>query len=197
MKQLALILAAGFSKRFGPEDKLLADLGGTPVIQHVAYAAQRLELDDVAVVLRSQQVAGNIPKLSKIWLDEKAPVLSDSLRAGAEYAMARQFDQVLVLLGDMPFVSTKTMQSVIDLQQGTPSAATNGIRALPPACFPRSSLPELAALTGDQGGRTLLQRIGTKGLYRAPKAELVDIDTPSNLKQALRNLAHLQSPKGG
>ena len=50
MKVVAIVLAAGASRRFG-SPKLLAALGGRPVLQHVLDAAADAGLGDVVVVL--------------------------------------------------------------------------------------------------------------------------------------------------
>ena len=46
----ALVLAAGRSRRFGPGDKLLADLEGTPVLAHTLAAVSAAGFDQTLVV---------------------------------------------------------------------------------------------------------------------------------------------------
>lgn len=55
----ALLLAAGMSRRFGPEDKLLADLNGMPMVAHAARALDLVGPDRRIAVTGSDAV-GNL-----------------------------------------------------------------------------------------------------------------------------------------
>ena len=52
-----LLLAAGQSRRFGPQDKLLAPLAGRPVVAHALDALALPEADFRLAVVSTDQVA--------------------------------------------------------------------------------------------------------------------------------------------
>jgi CTP:molybdopterin cytidylyltransferase MocA len=109
----AIILAAGAGSRYGGgEPKLIADLGGRPLLEHVVAAAHPVAaLERIVVVLgdRAKEVFEHVdfldaePVLCPDWADGQ----SASLRRGVE-ALAGS-EKVLVLLGDQPLVTTATI----------------------------------------------------------------------------------------
>src|SRR5690606_29220429 len=101
----ALILAAGLSRRFGSDHKLLADLDGKPVIRHVVEAALASSARPVILVTghRAAEVeaAAGAGDLTRVTNPAHAEGLASSLQAGLK-ALPPEIDGVLVCLGDMP-----------------------------------------------------------------------------------------------
>lgn len=177
MMRTGLLLAAGASRRFGPEDKLLAPLRGRPLVQYAADAMRHAPLDDRVAVIANPALR---PLLGgfRIVVTEKG-AQSDSLRAGL--AHAGQPDRLVIALGDMPDVTSDLLSQVLDLAIDDSAAASHdGQRPMPPACFPRAWLPRLAGLSGDRGAARLLRDLPEKRLVHAP-ALLRDVDLPRHL----------------
>ncbi|WP_405405262.1 nucleotidyltransferase family protein [Paracoccus sp. Ld10] len=172
-----LLLAAGASRRFGPSDKLLAQVAGMPLVAHAAQAMRDTTLNDRIAVITNAALTP--------WLDGFHIVLieqgqqSDSLRAGL--AVAGSPDRLLIALGDMPDVTASHLTQVIDRSaDGLPTCSHDGTAPLPPACFPRDWLARLAQLTGDQGAGRLLRELAPDRYVPAP-GMLRDIDRPDQI----------------
>lgn len=174
-----LVLAAGAGTRFGGEVKLLADLSGRPVLQHVVDAATAA-LPRVVVVLgaRADEVRGAVAfgtaevVVAERWADGQ----SASLRAGLD--ALEGVEKVVVLLGDQPLV-TPELVARFAAQPGGTRAANNGFPRHPAVLGP----DEIAAArqaTGDRGLRDLQWRLVEVD------APLTDIDTREDLEAIRR-----------
>lgn len=111
--------------------------------------------------------------------------MASSLKVAALAAQARNVDALLVLLADMPFVTAAHLRELIAQSAAHPdqpvfSVGPDGV-AQPPALFPSTFLPALAALEGGKGGRSLSQ---AAILVACPADQLLDIDTVDELAQA-------------
>lgn len=162
--RIGLLLAAGASRRFGAANKLLAMLGDRPLISHAASAMQALPLDRRIAVISDPALAPFLQGFDIVQIAQGEQ--SDSLRAGV--AAAGLPDRLLIALGDMPLVTLKLLEQVLDrATDDLPAACRDGDGPpMPPACFPASALPRLGALTGDQGAGRLIRDL--------PSAQLVD-----------------------
>jgi molybdenum cofactor cytidylyltransferase len=188
----ALVLAAGFSHRFG-SSKLLATLGETTVIgQTLSRICEAI--DDVMVVTRPELAAQLRP------LTPELAVFTDAHRGmGATLAhgiaLAGDWDAALVCLADMPFVP-------VSLYQQLAQASGSGRIVVPyyqdrpgnPVSFGRDFFGELAKLSGDRGGRMLLTR-HPNAVTRIDSEEAAiaaDIDTEEDLKNLSARFGHQQ-----
>jgi molybdenum cofactor cytidylyltransferase len=159
-----IILAAGKSERLG-RPKQLALLGGEPVLRHVIRQALRSCLNEVIVVLgheaeRIASAVGEMGQRTIINLNYAAGQ-STSLRAGLN-AIDPRAGAVIVLLGDQPRVDPALIDRLIERFQATGARIVRPVYAgCPgnPVLFARSLFPELMAVTGDEGARSLIQRL--------------------------------------
>jgi molybdenum cofactor cytidylyltransferase len=180
-----LVLAAGAGRRFGAEPKLLADLEGRAVLQHVVDSALAVPaLERVAVVLgaRAADVRAGVdfhgaePVVCPDW----AEGLGASLRFGLRHVEGAR--KVLVLLGDQPLVTPQVIAMFVGLPAGS-RATYGGVPAHPVSLGPQLIRRGLAA-TGDQGLRDVRWRAVECGHL----ASGTDIDTPDDL-EAIRDEA--------
>ena len=170
----ALILAAGGARRFGAP-KQLALIQGRPLLSHVLEMAAP---HDPLVVLgahadeirRSLDVGDHI--VNAAWAEGQ----STSLRAGI--AALGDVDRVLVLLGDMPFVTREACDAV--LAAGGCARATYGGRPGHPVVLAGDVLHRVAEVRGDVGARDLLE--GCTEVEAAHLCDPTDIDTPDQLE---------------
>ena len=164
MKQVAaIILAAGASTRLG-RCKQLLDWKGKPLLAHVADVALSAGLDPVIAVLGCQidqtyPALGDRPVQSLTnwhWQDG----MSTSVRTGLA-AVPPQADAVLILQCDQPLISTRLLRALVRRFIETGASIVypthEGQRGTP-VLFARRLLSELSAVTGDEGGRSLIAR---------------------------------------
>lgn len=169
----ALILAAGGASRFGSV-KQLALLDGRPLLEHVVRLAAQY---DPVVVLgaRADDILREVPIDKHVIAADWADGQSASLKAGV--AALGDTDRVLVLLGDMPFVTREVIEGVLALE-GTARATYDGAPGHPVVLGPEV-LRQVPSLTGDAGARDLLR---DAALFEAAHlCSPIDIDTPEDL----------------
>jgi molybdenum cofactor cytidylyltransferase len=123
MRVAAVILAAGASTRFG-SPKVLAQLEGRTLLEHVLDAVREAGIDEIVVVLghAADEIEEGID-----WLDEHLvrnpdpELLSGSLQVGL--AAAADLDPpvraAVVLLGDQPRVRPEVIHGLIAAARGS------------------------------------------------------------------------------
>ncbi len=182
MRLAVLLLAAGASRRFGGDDKLLAPLNGHPLVSHAARA-----LRGVGAVRHLAVVSA--PAVGMVVRDEGFGTLtiapgqgqSASLAAGVRDLARDDPDAILIVLGDMPFLRAADFKAVVAAgRQGLACAAKDRV-PMPPALFQRDWFSRLMAMTGDRGGRDLLAAIPAAGRVDIAPDRLRDIDVPGDL----------------
>jgi molybdenum cofactor cytidylyltransferase len=187
-----IILAAGRSTRMGLANKLLADIGGTPMVRRVAEAALASRARPVLVVTGHQaaSVQAALAGLDIAIVDnpDYAIGLSSSLKAGIR-AVPADCGGALVLLGDMPQIAAAHLDRLIAAfaaEQGTTIVFPTHLgRRGNPVLWPRAHFAEMLQLEGDAGAKRLMAAhadhvrevdLGTDAIF-------ADIDTPDELAQ--------------
>ena len=199
MRAAAIILAAGQGARYaasgGAEpSKLVALWNGMPLVRHVAEAALASKARPVIVVTghAHAEVAAALAGLDVHFAHnpEFADGMAGSLRCGiAEVPPDAQ--AAVVLLADMPKVAAALIDQLADALAAHPLALAaapvrNGQRGNP-VCLSRALFAQVAALSGDQGARKLLDGLGGRLVEIDVDDDAVarDIDTSAAL-EALR-----------
>lgn len=174
-----VVLAAGASRRFGTMNKLLAQLGGRPLVVHALACAAQVPASQRLAVVAADEVAllASAAGLDVVRVPPSGDQ-SDSVSA-ALAALAPGIDSVLMLLGDMPFVTAGVLGPL--LAAGPPACAyyPAGLSG-PPALLPREWCAA-AMLQGDKGLRDVLARIPDSRRQRLEPGLLRDVDFPSDL----------------
>ena len=182
-----LILAAGASSRMAPRDKLLEPVAGEPILRRTARMARQAS-DSVIIVLahdrplRLAALAGMDIKL--VIATDAAQGMTASLRAGI--GAAPKAPGLMVLPADMPGLEAADLSQMIArfvqdpdrLLRGTSDTGQPGH----PAIFPADLWPALAALTGDEGGRSVIMANRSRlTLVPLPgDRATLDLDTPED-----------------
>lgn len=188
----AIVLAAGRSSRMGGPNKLLEIFDGKPLIRRTVEAALASRAGPVIVVTghMGDRVADALAGLEVVRVDNPAFAegLSTSLAAGLG-AVPATADGAIVLLGDMPAVDAGAIDRLVGAFEPARGAlivrATSGGRRGNPVLWSRRFFADLAAITGDQGGRALFEAVpeAVVDVEIGPAAGL-DVDTPEALAAA-------------
>ena len=178
MHTAAIILAAGSSTRMGGgRHKLLLPLHNRPVLAHVLDAVLASQARPVVLILghQAEQVQAHIasyvthPDLSLIENPDYLQGMSTSMRLGilalrsCDYTKSPngEIDSALVLLGDQPLITAQDINTLITTYRTTGKriiAPTYEGKRGNPILFDASLFPELLEVTGDEGGRSVLER---------------------------------------
>jgi molybdenum cofactor cytidylyltransferase len=187
----AIVLAAGQGSRFRAEagadqDKLLADCVGRdgvmrPVIEQVLVnlpdrlvARWLVTSPDRTEVIRLAQAYG-----CQVLLLQSAG-MGESIAAAV--AASASADGWLVVLGDMPFIQSSSIERVIDvLEEDGISVPVQAGEYGHPVAFGRAFGPDLMALTGDRGGKPLFARARVREVQVEDAGVLWDVDLPKRL----------------
>jgi molybdenum cofactor cytidylyltransferase len=187
----AMVLAAGRSTRMGAANKLLADVGGKPMVRHATEAALASQARPVIVVTGHQadEVRAALAGLGVAFVanPDFATGLSTSLKAGIR-ALPKETAGALVVLGDMPLVLSSHIDRIIETFERSSHAAivvpVHQGRRGNPVLWPADLLPELLRLDGDTGARRLLGTYADRVVEvdLATHAIEIDVDTPEALR---------------
>jgi molybdenum cofactor cytidylyltransferase len=183
----AVVLAAGRSTRMGASNKLVAEIGGKPLVRICVEQALASRAKPVIVVTghqreRVEEALGGLP-VRLVHNPHFADGLGTSLRAGI-VTLPADVDGVVVCLGDMPQVDAALIDRLIaafDPEKGALAVmpSINGQRGNP-VLWARRFFADLIAIEGDVGARNLIKRYG-EAVVEVPvenKGVLTDVDTP-------------------
>lgn len=191
-KIAAIILGAGKSSRMGGPNKLLAELDGKPLIRHVAEASQLAGVTQTILVTGHLQdkVAAAVADLDlkMVHNPDFADGMSGSIRTGLN-ALPSDTDAVLILLGDMPRLTSAMLDDMIDTYRRDDGArivaATADGKRGNPVLWDKRFFDALKSLSGDMGARHLIgDNADVMREVEFGAAARLDLDTPEALARA-------------
>ena len=133
MKLEIVVLAAGKGSRMNSsEPKVMHELAGSPLLEHVLVAAESLHSDKIHVVL------GHGSEGVQSYLEQRTQSVPISIvhqeqQFGTGHAVQKTLDRIqlseqpallLVLYGDVPLITTETLCDLIDRNTGALSLIT-------------------------------------------------------------------------
>ncbi|MCZ6496263.1 MAG: nucleotidyltransferase family protein [Alphaproteobacteria bacterium] len=185
----AVILAAGRSTRAGATNKLLAPIDGIPMVARAVARIKGSGASPIVVVTGHQSAAVRTAlaaladsAVTFAHNPDFAQGMAGSIGAGIE-ALPGDVAGALICLGDMPAIEAAEIDRLIEAFDAHGGAAIcvpkAGRRRGNPVLFARRFFPELLALEGDNGAKTVIAA-HAESLAEIPMAgtgTLVDLDT--------------------
>lgn len=189
----AMVLAAGSSRRFGADKRRATLPNGQLVVEQTTRKALEV-FDQVLLVLRSEDEAFaselvgrlNHPNLQTFCAPDSALGMGHSLAGAA--ALIDGWQAAFILLADMPFITTETLNH---LRGEMLKAANDQTILIPeyqgergqPVGFAKKYFEALRELSGDTGARHLIKqyRANVSAIPVSDRGILQDIDTPADL----------------
>lgn len=199
-----VILAAGASERYGDNKLLSRHPGGTSLIMHTVRVCQPLCTfgspvvvsgrwhDSISRELHSEtcQVLYNLhwqQGMGKsIACGVKGVIRHDSEKANTTEPLDSP-THILIVLGDLPLISTRSLCSLTDAAQRFPDKIISSgweQKTTVPAIFPVGYFSALQLLNSDEGAKHILKKTLSEhpqDIITVPHTQAgVDIDTPSD-----------------
>ncbi len=176
-------MASGVGRRFGG-NKLMAEVGGMPLVRHVLLATDGLFAQRV-VVTRHVDVANLCQEAGVCVVEHDEPRRNDTVRLGM-HAMGG-CDTVTFFQADQPLIERETITRLLRGAEDDPASIWRAsFQGAPgaPVLFPSWAFPELCALPEGKGGGFVAkahpERVRT--VEAASKWELFDVDTVEDLR---------------
>jgi CTP:molybdopterin cytidylyltransferase MocA len=188
MTTAAVVLAAGAGSRYsasgGLGHKLLADLAGRPVLDHVLEAALGAGVDEVIIVSGALDLTAHVPAgVTLVHNPRWTEGIATSLQVAVRRARLRGHDAIVVGLGDQPAIPADAWRAVAAAPSEPPVAVAtyDGVRGNPvrlaEAAWPL--LPE----TGDVGARALMRERPELVREVPCSGQAWDVDTVEDLER--------------
>ncbi|HEY7166725.1 MAG TPA: nucleotidyltransferase family protein [Candidatus Binatia bacterium] len=190
----AIVLAAGRAQRMG-EQKLFLPFRGKPVLQWVIESALAADVREVICVVRDlTSIKQRIRLVDErlMWLVNNAADRgqSSSVIAGL-WAIEPQSQGALFLVADQPMMSRELINRLLErFRNGSALIVAPSFAGQPrnPVLFRRELFPELLKLTGDHGGRLLLEQYRDRLdlMEWHEETPFVDIDVREDYERLVR-----------
>jgi molybdenum cofactor cytidylyltransferase len=185
-----VVLAAGTSSRMG-QNKLFMELDGEPLVRRVVGRAAAAGVDPLIVVLgheaeRVQRALEGIQYLPVVNAEYERGVTS-SLRAGIHAAAGTPARAAVVVLADMPFVTSAMIATLVEKYRRSEAPLVisdyQGVNA-PPMLYDRSLFEELAVPEGHGCGKQVVKRHRHEAESASwPVESLTDLDEPADYER--------------
>jgi xanthine/CO dehydrogenase XdhC/CoxF family maturation factor/CTP:molybdopterin cytidylyltransferase MocA len=182
-----VVLAAGTSTRMG-QNKLFMEIEGEPLVRRVVGRASKAGFDPLIVVLGHEaelvrQALEGI-QYRPVLNPEYARGVNSSLRAGIRAVSETAARAAVVVLADMPFVTTAMIETVIGKYRKSDAPLVisdyDGVNA-PPMLYDRSLFGELAASEEQGCGKHVVKRHRHEAESASwPVEALTDLDAPED-----------------
>jgi molybdenum cofactor cytidylyltransferase len=186
----AIVLAAGSSRRMGT-NKLLLTLEGEPLVRRSVRRCLAADFDRVVAVLghEAARVRTALDGLSCEIVEnaDHARGVGTSIRAGV-VSVADAVDAVVVVLADMPYVTTDMLRTVTSWYRATrPPVVVSeygGVQA-PPTLYDRALFTRLLAIADDSGGKAVAHQLADLRVTVAfPESARRDLDATADYERA-------------
>lgn len=175
----ALMLAAGYSRRFGADKRRLALSDGRSLLS-ASLALPCSMLEEVWLVLRPDEAPAELDLPTGVRIVQNpatAQGMGHSLAAGAERLLAESgAEAAAIFLADMPSIRRDSLETLIAHSSANTIVLPSyqGKRGHP-VLFGRVFWPQLATLSGDAGARPVLEQ-NPEAVY------IVELDDPGVLQ---------------
>jgi molybdenum cofactor cytidylyltransferase len=179
-----IVLASGFSRRFG-KDKLLQKINSETIIEKTIKNCIESNLNEIIVVFRNKEVHDLLEnfELKLVSNHNAGKGMSESIKIGISN-ICKEAEGVMIIMGDQPLFLSEDINKLIEVfikENKIVVASIEGKRRNP-VIFPKKYFQKLLLVEGDKGGRNIVEKNeNPKILVEYSKEKLMDIDFPSDL----------------
>lgn len=178
-------MASGLSRRLG-RDKLFVEYRGKTLLEITIDRLIKAGLDEIIIVYRDRRVLEIAERYSLVAVYNENSELgqSESIRIGIKSANANTYGYMFSVV-DQPFMEVQTVEKLIELfekdREKIVAPVCKGRRGNP-VIFPVDLKEELLALSGDTGGKAVIENhLDRVNYLEVEELELFDIDRETDL----------------
>lgn len=188
-KYAIVVLAAGEAKRFG-SNKLLTDIEGAPMYRRMITQLNKIHKMLKIIVTGYEQIKQEAGCAGITVVDNEEPEfgISHSMKLGLAKAveMNPRLQGVLFTVCDQPELLAETLSLLLDTAKENPHSiicASEGGRRRNPVVWSNDYFEELLTLTGDAGGRQILDKYNEDVVFVEIDAiQLKDVDRKEDIR---------------
>lgn len=204
----AVVLAAGSSSRYAAGNKLLADIGGVPLLVRILTQIRPVACPIVVVTGHQawrvrrlvRQWLGHAPDLRFVHNHRYREGMASSLKLGVA-SLPPGASKAFLCLGDMPGVDTRLLRRLRMAWQPDLDVVRPACRGRPghPVLVSARLFPAFETLSGDYGAKSILATVPTVRQKRVAwhAGCIIDTDTPAALRRAALWLKRNTATVGG
>jgi CTP:molybdopterin cytidylyltransferase MocA len=187
----AIVLAAGRSSRFGTP-KALARVGQTTFIAQILQVLVDAGIEETAVVVRPgddrilAEVERGAPAARAVVNPEPDEGQISSLLTGLNAVDRDHVEGVLVMLVDMPLVTSATIRRLIDAARASAAIvvrAAYGQRPGHPVVFKRAAFEALRKADPSVGAKAVVHTMRVEDVQVDDRGVVEDVDTPADYQR--------------
>jgi len=112
-----IILAAGYGKRLGGENqKVIKEILGKPMLLYLMNTVKKLSPDEIVLVVgfKKEEVMKQMEDENVKFVEQPVPLGTGDAVKKTEFVLENFNGDILILYGDVPFISFKTLKNFIE-----------------------------------------------------------------------------------
>ncbi len=190
----AIVLAAGKSERMG-KNKLLLEINGETMIEHVIKALQESKVEEIIAVVGFY--AEELTKILKkynvkvVFNKDYEKGMTSSFKKGVEN-LSRECEAFFLVLGDQPFIKKEIINKLIERYRERRALIVSPIykgKKGHPVLFDKKLKKEILSLKEEEVVRDIIHRhVDDVLLVEAPMNVIMDIDTKEDYERIVKKL---------
>lgn len=185
----AIIMASGASKRMG-KNKLLLPFMGKPLIENILEIIKKCGFSRIVLVASTDEIIkiGQDKNIVSIYNRNAENGQSESIKIGL--SNSKGYKGYMFFTGDQPLLDCDTIKALINTFENNKNKII-----LPsfegktgnPVIFPLRFYDDLMVLTGDVGGRVVINKYNEEVIHVEVKNKyaLLDVDTPEEYSKII------------
>lgn len=187
----AILMASGYSRRFGEKNKLLQPLNGRPIVSCTLQLVCQSQLFNQIYFVAADPQVIEVARAYPVQVIHNASPqrgACESVRLGTA---ASQAEHYMFFTCDMPLLDAATLQALVShAQTGYMVFPTHEGEFSSPSIFSARYRDELLSLADHEAPRIIRENHPDRviGVEVADGRRLLDIDTPEDLKKILEML---------
>ncbi len=187
MKISLIILASGYSKRFG-ENKLLHIVNDRPLYRHIIEATEKIAFFEKIIVTQYDEIMGDKQLLGYKKILNKNPELgiSNSIHLGIN-SCDSETEGFCFSVSDQPYIKSETIKGLVEGFEKSKKiigCIRDGNSIGNPNIFSRCFEKQLLELKGDKGAKKIILNENQNNIYYydiEDNNELFDIDVKADV----------------